>query len=98
MPPVLRILWESGPAVVSWGLGLRVLVSILPFAIAKVAQYIITDIAAKIHGTDLPPRFWTLVATEIALNVLVGLITRARRLHPTPSSPTATPSTSASWS
>jgi CDP-diglyceride synthetase len=34
MPPVLRILWESGPAVVSWGIGLRLIVAVLPFAAA----------------------------------------------------------------
>jgi ATP-binding cassette subfamily B protein len=77
MPPVLRILWESGRAVVSWGIGLRIIVAVLPFAIAKVAQYIINDIAGVIRGTTLPSNFWALVATEVALNVFLGLITRA---------------------
>jgi ATP-binding cassette, subfamily B, bacterial len=77
MPPVLRILWESGRAVVSWGLVLRVIVAVLPFAVAKVAQYIITDIAGVLRGVALPPNFWKLVATEVALNVFLGLITRA---------------------
>jgi ATP-binding cassette subfamily B protein len=77
MPPVLRILWESGRTVVSWGIALRVIVAILPFGIAKVAQYIITDIAGVLRGTHLPANFWTIVATEVALNVLLGLMTRA---------------------
>jgi ATP-binding cassette subfamily B protein len=77
MPPVLRILWESGRAVVSWGIGLRLIVAVLPFAIAKVAQYIINDIAGVLRGTTLPSNFWILVATEVALNVVLGLITRA---------------------
>src|SRR5271154_4348045 len=77
MPPVLRILWESGRAVVSWGVTLRVIVAVLPFAVAKVAQYIITDIAGVLRGTTLPSNFWILVATEVALNVFLGLITRA---------------------
>jgi ATP-binding cassette subfamily B protein len=77
MPPVLRILWESGPAVVSWGLGLRIIVAVLPFAIAKIAQYIITDIVAVLRGEPLASNFWILVATEVALNVFLGLITRA---------------------
>jgi ATP-binding cassette, subfamily B, bacterial len=77
MPPVLRILWESGPAVVSWGLGLRIIVAVLPFAVAKVAQYIITDIVAVLRGAPLASNFWILVATEVALNVFLGLITRA---------------------
>ena len=76
LPHVLRILWESGPAVVSWGIGLRVIVAVLPFGIAKVAQYIINDIAGVLHGQKLPSSFWILVGTEVALNVLAGLITR----------------------
>ncbi|QHN03952.1 ABC transporter ATP-binding protein [Granulicella sp. WH15] len=76
LPPVLRILWDSGPAVVTWGLILRVLVAVVPFAIAKVAQYIITAISNHLHGQALPANFWTLVITEVTLNVLFGLITR----------------------
>ncbi len=77
MPPVLRILWESGPSVVSWGIGLRLFVAILPFGIAKVAQYIINGIAGVLHGQPLPSTFWMLVATEVVLNVFAGLLTRA---------------------
>jgi len=77
MPPVLRILWESGPAVVSWGIGLRVIVAVLPFGITKIAATIIGDIAGVLRGTALPANFWTLVATEVVFNVLLGLITRA---------------------
>jgi ATP-binding cassette subfamily B protein len=77
MPPVLRILWESGPSVVSWGLGLRVIVAVLPFGVAKVAQYIINDLADVLHGHSLPSTFWALVSTEVVLNVFMGLLTRA---------------------
>jgi ATP-binding cassette, subfamily B, bacterial len=77
MPAVLRILWESGRAVVSWGLVLRVIVATLPFGIAKVAQYIITDIANVLRGNALAHNFWNLVIAEVALNVCLGLITRA---------------------
>jgi ATP-binding cassette, subfamily B, bacterial len=77
MPPVFRILWESGRAVVSWGLGLRMVVAALPFGIAKVAALIIYDISLVLRHQPLPPTFWTLVAIEIGLNVLLGLLTRA---------------------
>jgi ATP-binding cassette, subfamily B, bacterial len=77
MPAVLRILWESGRAVVSWGLILRVIVATLPFGIAKVAQYIITDIASVLRGNALAQNFWHLVVAEVVLNVCMGLITRA---------------------
>jgi ATP-binding cassette subfamily B protein len=78
MPPVLKILWDSGPGVVTWGIILRVIVAVLPFALAKVAQYIIQDIADKVgrHQT-LPANFWYLVGTEVGLNVFLGIMTRA---------------------
>jgi ATP-binding cassette, subfamily B, bacterial len=77
IPPVLRILWESGPSIVCWGLALRVIVAILPFGIAKVAAWIIGDIAGVLRGQPLAQNFWTLVATEVGFNVLLGIITRA---------------------
>ncbi len=77
VPPVLHILWESGPSVVCWGLALRLIVAILPFGIAKVAAWIIGDIAGVLRGQPLAQNFWTLVATEVAFNVLLGILTRA---------------------
>lgn len=76
VPPVLHILWESGPWVVTWGLILRVFVAILPFGIAKVAQYIVNDIANALNGQKLPSNFWHLVVLEVSLNVLLGLLLR----------------------
>ncbi len=77
MPPVLRILWDSGPAVVSWGIGLRLIVATVPFGIVKVAAAIINDISIVIRHQPLPSNFWILVAAEVGLNVLLGLLTRA---------------------
>lgn len=78
MPPVLKILWDSGPGVVTGGIVLRIIVATLPFALAKVAQYIIQDIADKVgRGVALPANFWILVGTEVGLNVVLGLMTRA---------------------
>ncbi|MBS1801027.1 MAG: ABC transporter ATP-binding protein [Acidobacteria bacterium] len=77
VPPVLRILWDSGPWVVTWGLILRLFVAVLPFGIAKVAQYILNDVAAVLHGEKLGQNFWYLVAAEVALNVALGLLMRA---------------------
>jgi ATP-binding cassette subfamily B protein len=62
--------------VVTWGLILRLLVAVVPFGVAKVAQYIVNDIANVLHGQKLPANFWILVATEVGLNVLLGLLMR----------------------
>ena len=66
---MLRILWDSGAAVVTWGLILRVIVAVLPFGVAKVAQFIINNIAQVLRGEPLGQNFWTLVAIEVGLNV-----------------------------
>jgi ATP-binding cassette subfamily B protein len=77
VPPVLHILWESGPWVVTWGLILRLFVALLPFAVAKVAAAILNDITNALHGQKLAANFWMLVAIEVGLNVALGLLMRA---------------------
>jgi ATP-binding cassette, subfamily B, bacterial len=76
VPPVLGILWQSGPAVVVWGLVLRILVAALPAAIAGVAAMIINGVQNVFSHKGLVPHFWWLVGLEAGLNVLSGLLTR----------------------
>src|SRR5271154_5539267 len=76
VPPVLGILWQSGPAVVVWGLLLRILVAALPAAIAAVAALIINGVQYYFTHKELNPHFWWLVIAEAALNVLNGLLLR----------------------
>jgi ATP-binding cassette, subfamily B, bacterial len=76
VPPVLGILWESGPAVVVWGLVLRILVAALPAAIAYVAAKIINGVQQVFSHQGLSPHFWWLVVLEAGLNVFSGLLTR----------------------
>ncbi len=76
VPPVLGILWQSGPAVVVWGLLLRILVAALPAAIAGVAAKIINGVQHVFSHQGLLPHFWWLVGLEAGLNVLSGLLTR----------------------
>jgi ATP-binding cassette, subfamily B, bacterial len=76
VPPVLGILWESGPGVVTWGLILRIFVAALPSAIAAVAAMIINGVQNVFSHKGLIPHFWWLVALEAGLNVLSGLLMR----------------------
>jgi ATP-binding cassette, subfamily B, bacterial len=76
VPPVLGILWQSGPAVVVWGLLLRILVAALPAAIAGVAALIINGVQHYFSHQGVPPHFWWLVALEAGLNVVNGLLIR----------------------
>lgn len=76
VPPVLGILWQSGPAVVTWGIILRVFVAALPSAIAYIAAQIIDGVQHYFTAKSLLPHFWWLVGIEAGLNVLNGLLVR----------------------
>src|SRR5664279_2890191 len=77
IPPVLHIVWASGPSVVTWNLILRVFVSFLPICLGKVAQYIVDGVNHVIsYHQPLAPRFWWLVALELGLAVLAGFLGR----------------------
>jgi ATP-binding cassette subfamily B protein len=77
VPPVLHIVWESGPAVVTWNLILRVLVSLLPICLGKVAQYIVDGVNRVVsYHEPLAPKFWYLVALEMFLAVFAGFLGR----------------------
>src|SRR5579872_5617292 len=77
IPPVLKIVWESGPAVVTGGLVFRLFASLLPMALLYVTKLIIDSIVdvSKFHH---PVRhgFWWLVAAEFGLAVLSTILTR----------------------
>src|SRR5580698_2206949 len=77
VPSVLKILWESGPSVVTWGLILRVVVPLLQLGIGVVAARIITGVAGTLHHLPLIPDFWWLVVAEVGLALLNGILSRA---------------------
>jgi len=77
VPPVLRILWDSGPAVVTWGLILRVLVAFMPWAIGKAASLIIGGVKEAIDRQPLPTHFWWIVAAEVIFALITGALSRA---------------------
>jgi ATP-binding cassette subfamily B protein len=77
VPPVLHFVWESGPAVVSWNIALRMIVAFLPVGIAIVGRFII-DGVNRIHlHQPLPQHFWWLVCAEMSLAVAAGILARA---------------------
>jgi ATP-binding cassette, subfamily B, bacterial len=77
VPPVLHIMWESGPSVVTWGLVLRVIVPLLQLGIGVVAARIITGVARALQHQPQLPNFWWLVGAEVALALLNGILSRA---------------------
>ncbi|MGA3132168.1 MAG: ABC transporter ATP-binding protein [Terracidiphilus sp.] len=77
IPPVLHFVWESGPAVVFWNIAIRVVVAFLPVGIGIIVRFIIDGVNRIRLHQPLPQGFWWLVAAEMALAVLTGVLTRA---------------------
>jgi ATP-binding cassette, subfamily B, bacterial len=77
LPPVLKIVWESGPTVVALGLVFRLATSLLPVALLWITKLIIDTIVAAVSGHQaVSPRLWWLVAAEFALAVLASILSR----------------------
>ncbi len=76
VPAVLRIVWDSGRSVVTWGLVLRVVVPLLGLLIGIVAAKIITGVARALQHQPQFPHFWWLVASEVGLALLTGILSR----------------------
>src|ERR1022692_662692 len=77
VPPVLHFVWESGPSVVFWNITIRVLVAFMPMGIGIIGKYIIDGVNQIAMHRPLPAHFWWLVATEMGLAVLTGILTRS---------------------
>ena len=77
VPPVLRIVWESGPVVVSLGLAFRLVSSLLPLAALWITKLIIDSIvhAVSVHEA-VKPALWWLVAAEFAIAVFGSILGR----------------------
>jgi len=77
IPPILRIIWESGPAVVSAELGLRAVVAVIPLALLAVTRLIIDAVVSHVsHGNALRSDFWWLVGAEFGLAAVSTLLNR----------------------
>ena len=77
VPPILKIVWQSGPGVVTFGIVARIVAALLPVAIGYIPKLIIDilDQLIKTHG-PVPVRLWWLVGAEFGLAVASSLVTR----------------------
>jgi ATP-binding cassette, subfamily B, bacterial len=77
VPPVLGIVWQSGPLVVTLGLVARVVASFLPLALLWITKLIIDYIVhAVTTHTAVPRHFWWLVGAEFSLAACTALLAR----------------------
>src|SRR6266404_1794282 len=77
VPPVLKIVWDSGPSVVIFGLVSRLFSSLLPVLLLWITKLIIDSIvrSVSIHQ-PVQHGFWWLVAGEFSLAVLNAVLIR----------------------
>lgn len=77
VPPVLRIVWQSGPMVVSLGLIFRIVTSLLPLAALWITKLIIDGIVQVVsHHQPVRPLLWWLVAAEFAVAIFGSFLGR----------------------
>jgi ATP-binding cassette, subfamily B, bacterial len=76
VPVVLRILWQSGPLVVTCGLVFRSILAMGPVAAAYVAKSIINGVQQAISGHGIPPLFWRYVLAEMLIVLSTSLLIR----------------------
>src|SRR5882762_1344090 len=77
VPPVLRIVWQAGPLVVSLGLFFRLISSLVPLAALWVTKLVIDRIVHALYTHEPMPRvFWRLVAAEFAIAIVGSILAR----------------------
>jgi ATP-binding cassette subfamily B protein len=77
VPAVLKIVWESGPAIVIFGIVSRIFSSLLPVLLLWITKLIIDGIVYAVSNHQpVGPRFWWLVAAEFSLAVLNSILVR----------------------
>ena len=78
VPAVLKIVWDSGPTVVVFGLISRLFASVLPVVLLWITKLIIDGIVHAVSAHQPVARgFWWLVAAEFSLAVANSVLIRA---------------------
>ena len=77
IPPLLSIVWDSGPRVVSASMLCRLMGALIPLSMLAVSKQILDAVQAHSNGQPLPAGFWYLVAAEFGLAVIGSLIGRS---------------------
>lgn len=77
VPPVLKIVWDSGPMVVSLGLVFRLITSLVPIAALWISKMIVDGIVHSVTNHQPVPRMlWWLVAAEFAVAIVGSVLSR----------------------
>jgi ATP-binding cassette, subfamily B, bacterial len=78
VPAVLKIMWDSGPGVVIFGLISRVFASLMPVVLLWITKLIVDTVVHVVSVHQLPPpKLWWLVAAEFTVAVLNSVLMRS---------------------
>ena len=77
VPPLLRMIWQSGPTVVTANVLLRIVAAVIPLAILAVTRLIINEVEAiSTHQRSFGADLWWLIALEFAIAGLNSVLCR----------------------
>ena len=77
IPPVLKIVWQSGRLVVTFGLFARILFAVIPVVVLAIASRIIGIIGSfLVDHKPVPSSFWWLVGLEFGVAILGAVSSR----------------------
>jgi ATP-binding cassette subfamily B protein len=76
VPSLARIVWQSGPLVVSADLACRFIAALTPLGILAISKKILDAVQAHYSGRPLPGYFWVLVAAEFVFAALGAIASR----------------------
>jgi ATP-binding cassette subfamily B protein len=76
VPPLLKIVWQSGPWVVGAGLFCRLVAALIPIAMLAITKQVIDAVQAHFTGRPLPAHFWWLVGAEFGLAAFGAVLGR----------------------
>jgi ATP-binding cassette subfamily B protein len=77
IPALVRIVWQSGRAVVCGVFFFRLVAALIPLAMLAVSKRILDAVQAHYAGQALAPHFWALVGAEFGLAALGSMAGRA---------------------
>jgi ATP-binding cassette, subfamily B, bacterial len=78
VPSVLKIVWDSGPGVVIFGLVSRVFSSLMPVLLLWITKLIVDAVVHAVSTHQAPPaKLWWLVAAEFTAAVLNSVLMRS---------------------
>jgi ATP-binding cassette, subfamily B, bacterial len=76
IPPIVGIVWQASPTIVTLELLLRAVSAVTPLGLLAIGKIIIDSVVGFLSGHTLRPHFWWVVGAEFALASFSTLLNR----------------------